>query len=83
MRDGVTEQKRKSEQKKKENQVLAAKAEKEVLGIIDFSENILKSSDATSIMTYESRNNNFRNEMKVTDLACPDFLPGLIKLIKF
>lgn len=78
MRDDVTKQKRKSDQKHKEIQDLAAKAEKELFGIINISENILKSSDATSIMTYESRNDNFRNNLKETDLPSPYFLPGLI-----
>lgn len=57
---------------------MTGKADKELCEIINISESILKSSDATSIMTFESRNDNFKKTLKEIDLTCTNFEPGLI-----
>lgn len=82
IRDEVSKQKGNSEQKNKEIKSLAAKIEKELHGIINISESILISSDATTILSYESRNDKFRAGLKDTGLLWPIFLPGLISLEK-
>lgn len=83
MRDEVNNQKRKSEQKNRETQSLAAKTEKELLRNINTSKSILKSSDATSFLNYESRNEKIRDGLKRNDLVCPIFLPGRITQKQF
>lgn len=83
MRDEVNKQRRKSEQKNREVQSLAAKTERELHKIINTSKSILKSSDATSFLNYESRIEKFRDGLKRNDMPCPVFLPGRITQEQF
>lgn len=64
VQDEVIKQKRKSEQQNRETLSMAAISEKELHKIINTSKSILKSSDATSYLNYESRNEKFRNGLK-------------------
>lgn len=76
MRDSVIKQKRKSEQQNRETLSMAAISEKDLHKIINNSKSILKSSDTTSYLNYESRNDKFRDGLKKNDLPCPIFFPG-------
>lgn len=75
MRDSVIKQKRKSEQQNRETLSMAAISEKDLHKIINNSKSILKSSDTTSYLNYESRNDKFRDGLKKNDLPCPIFFP--------
>lgn len=83
MRDEVNKQKRKSEQKNRETQSLAGKIERELHKIINTSKSILKSSDATPFLNYESRNGKFRDGLKRNNMPCPVFFPGRITQEQF
>lgn len=83
MRDEVIKQKRKSEQQNRETLIIAAISEKELHKIINTSKSILKSSNATSYLNYESRNEKFRNGLKKNDLPSPIFFPGRITQDQF
>lgn len=83
MRDKVNKQKRKSEQKNREMQSLATKTERELHKIINTCKSILKSSDATSFLNYESRNEKYLDGLKRNNLPCPVFFPGRITQEQF
>lgn len=79
LRDEVTKQKRNSKQEYKELQTLALETEKELNKIIKNNNEVIKACDATAIMSYKSRNEEFRDGMKKSDLSCPNFVPVLVK----
>lgn len=79
MREEVSKQKQKSEQKNKEIQCLAAEIEKELNRIMQNSKLVLKSYDAAAIMEYKSVNDKFRDGINKSRIPCPSFLPGLIE----
>lgn len=78
-RDEVTKQKRISEQKNKEMQSLALETEKEINKIIQNNKEVIKAYDAMTVMSYKSRNGEFRDGMKESALSCPNFVPVLFK----
>lgn len=79
LRDEVTKQKRISEQKNKEMQSLALETEKEINKIIQNNKGVIKAYDAMTVMSYKSRNGEFRDGMKESALSCPNFVPVLFK----
>lgn len=78
MREEVTKQKNQSKENK-ETESLAAGIEKELNGIILNSRSVLRSSDVTAIMGYESKNQIFRESYNELGLFYPKYLPGRIK----
>lgn len=76
LRDDVAKQRRESKRKHKENQLTASKTEKELHEFIHNSKIILKSNDASAIINYRARNEQFRDVPKLT---YPKFMPGIIK----
>lgn len=80
MQNEVTKQKNEYVQKNKEIRDLATQAEKDLLEIIDKSNNILKSNDATSIIRYKSKHDEYRDGLNKTELPWPIFIPGQITL---
>lgn len=79
LRDKVTKQKRNSKQEYKELQTLAMEAEKELNKKIQNNNEVIKADDATAIMSYTSRNEEFRDGMEISDLSCANFVPVLVK----
>lgn len=79
LRDKITKEKQKSEQKNKEMQSLAVETEKKLNKIIQNNKEMIKACDAMAVIGYKSRNGNFRNGMKESGLSCPNFVPGLVK----
>lgn len=79
LRDEVTEQKRISEQKNKEMQSLALGTEKEINKIIQNNKEVIKAYDAMTVMSYKSRNGEFKDGMKESAMSCPNFVPVLVK----
>lgn len=79
LRDEVIKQKRISEQKNKEMQSLALETEKEINKIIQNNKKVIKAYDAMTVMSYKSRNGEFRDGMKESTLSCPNFVPVLFK----
>lgn len=79
LRDEVTKQKQKSEQTNKEIQTLAVETEKELNKIIQNNKEVIKACDAITVMSYKSRNWNFRHGIKESRLSCPNFVHGAIE----
>nr|XP_034320212.1 uncharacterized protein LOC105324438 [Crassostrea gigas] len=79
LRDEVTKQKRNSKQEYKELQTLAMETEKELNKIIQNNNEVIKAHDAMAIMSYKSRNGEFRDGMKESGMSCPNFVPVLVK----
>lgn len=78
MREEVTKRKNQSKENK-ETESLAARTEKELNAIILNSRSVLESSDVTAIMSYESRNQIFRESYNKLGLFYPNYLPGRIR----
>lgn len=78
MREEVTKQKNQSEENR-ETELAAARTEKELNAVILNNRSILKSSNVTAIMGYESRNQIFRDNYNELGLLYPNFLPGQIR----
>lgn len=76
LRDEVIKQKRISEQKNKE---MAMETEKELNKIIQNNKEMIKAYNVLVIMSYKSRNGEFRDGMKESGLSCPNFVPVLVK----
>lgn len=79
MREEVTKQKQKSDQKHKEMQSSKVETEKELDEIIQNYKRVLNSRNAISIISYHSRNAKFRDGFKETKYPCPQFSCGVIK----
>lgn len=75
LRHKVAQQRRESKRKHRENQLLASKTEKELHDFIHNSKTILKSNDASAIINYRGRHEQFKGGPKPT---CPQFMPGII-----
>ena len=76
LKDEVAKQKREFEQKNKEFQSSLAKEEKELNKTIKNNEEILESNDAKRILTYKSKNEQFRNGPRQMQVSFPTFLSG-------
>lgn len=79
LRDKITKEKRKSEEKNKEMQSLAVETEKKLNKIIQNNKEMIKACDAMAVIGYKSRNGNFRDGMKESGLSFPNFSPGLVR----
>ncbi|XP_062585259.1 E3 ubiquitin-protein ligase TRIM71-like [Saccostrea cucullata] len=75
----VSNQKKEYIRKNKESRSLVETAEKEVNQIVKENKDILKGNDATSILNYQSRNEDFRKGPELPSFSCPKLLPGNIK----
>ncbi|XP_062569859.1 uncharacterized protein LOC134231923 [Saccostrea cucullata] len=75
----VSSQKKEAIRKNKERQSSAEKAEKEVNRIVKENKDILKGNDATAILNYQSRNEDFQKGPQLQSFSCPKLLPGIIK----
>ncbi|XP_062592953.1 uncharacterized protein LOC134254462 [Saccostrea cucullata] len=75
----VSIRKKEAIRKNKECQSSAEKAAKEVNQIVKKNNDILKGNDATAILNYQSRNENFRKGPELPSFSCPKLLPGIIK----
>lgn len=53
--------------------------EKELNKIIQNNNKVIKAHDAMAIMSYKSRNGEFRDGMKESGMSCPNFVPVLVK----
>lgn len=60
-------------------QSLALETEKEINKIIQNNKVVIKAYDAMTVMSYKSRNGEFRDGMKESALSCPNFVPVLFK----
>lgn len=78
LREEVTKHKIQSKENK-ETESLAERTEKELNAIILNSRSVLKSSDVTAIMSYESRNQIFKECYNKLGLFYPNYLPGRIR----
>ncbi|XP_052692134.1 transcription intermediary factor 1-beta-like [Crassostrea angulata] len=78
MRDEVTKQKDQTKENR-ETESLAARTEKELNGIILNNRSILNTSNVTAIMSYESKNQIFRECYNKLGLFYPNYLPGRIR----
>ncbi|XP_062587190.1 uncharacterized protein LOC134248830 [Saccostrea cucullata] len=74
--DEVAMQKKEAISKYKENQSLA---EKEVNQIVKENKHIIRSNDASAIIRYQTRNEDFRKDPELPRLSCLKLLPGIIK----
>ncbi|XP_078327924.1 uncharacterized protein LOC111113257 [Crassostrea virginica] len=72
----VAKQKREFEEKNKEVQSSIAKEEKEFNKVIQHNKGILESNDAKRILTYKSKNEQFRDGPRKLQISFPLFLPG-------
>ena len=79
LKDEVAKQKREFEQKNEEVQLTVAKEGQELESVIKTNKGILKSNDAKCILTYQSKNEQFRGGPKQVQLSYPMFLPGTIR----
>lgn len=78
LREEVTKHKIQSKENK-ETESLAERTEKELNAIILNSRSVLKSSDVTALMSYESRNQIFKECYNKLGLFYPNYLPGRIR----
>nr|XP_022303778.1 uncharacterized protein LOC111111228 [Crassostrea virginica]XP_022303779.1 uncharacterized protein LOC111111228 [Crassostrea virginica] len=78
LKDEVAKQKREFEQKTKEVQSSVAKEEKELDTVIQSSKGILKSNDVMCILTYLSKNEQFKRGPQHMHISIPMFLSGNI-----
>ena len=78
LKDEVAKQKREFEQKTKEVQSSVAKEEKELDTVIQSSKGILKSNDVICILTYLSKNEQFKRGPQHMQISIPMFLSGNI-----
>lgn len=78
MREEVTKHQNQSKENT-ETESLAARTEKELNAVILNSRSVLKSSDVTATMSYESRNQIFKECYNKLGLFYPNYLPGRIK----
>ena len=78
LKDEVAKQKREFEQKTKEVQSSVAKEEKELDTVIQSSKGILKSNDVMCILTYLSKNEQFKRGPQHMQISIPMFLSGNI-----
>ena len=79
LKDEIVKQKIKFEQKSKEIQLSAARTGKELFVILQTNKRILESNDATKVLNYKSKNENFRCGPKRMGLPKQMFILGLIK----
>nr|XP_022307543.1 uncharacterized protein LOC111113544 [Crassostrea virginica] len=78
LKDEVAKQKREFEQKTKEVQSSVAKEEKELDTVIQSSKGILKSNNVMCILTYLSKNEQFKRGPQHMQISIPMFLSGNI-----
>nr|XP_022303842.1 E3 ubiquitin-protein ligase TRIM36-like [Crassostrea virginica] len=79
LKDEVAKQKRGFKQKNKKVQLAVAKEGQELDSVIKTSKGILKSNDAKCILTYQSKNKQFREGPKQVQPSYPKFLSGTIR----
>lgn len=58
---------------------MAMETEKELNKIIQNNKEMIKAYNVLVIMSYKSRNGEFRDGMKESGLSCPNFVPVLVK----
>ena len=78
LKNKVAKQKREFEENTEEFQSSVAKEEKELNAVIKSKKGILKSDDAKCILTYQSKNGQFRAGPKQMLISCSMFLSGKV-----
>ena len=79
LKDEVAKQKRKFEQKNKELQSSIAKEEKELDTVIKNNKGIFESNNSKRILTYQSKNEQFRKGPEQMQMSYPMFFTGKIR----